>query len=390
MSRLVFRHLFEIFIKIDCDATKKYLGTIIATLICKNRRNVMIRKLLLLIALVIVASCAKPKTPVSPSESNQLKIVSSCKLIGNPIDLTVDDSIIYVAEDQAGYALINTKNNILIYENNSISNVKLYKTQKLAVNASENEVFIYDNKGSSHRSNIYVADISNPQNPLLISTISDSTMNVTNLYAVDNNESNSGEYPTIIYWINWNIIHDVFNLNKGYFSKQNKYFATSFELPTFTPKSFTMDSNNLYIASNQLGIDIVNKDDAHRISLVNTPGEALAVIRYENLLYVADRQAGLQVIDVTDIQNPILLNDFAFDTIGYAQSLDIDSENNLLSVASGGGGVYVFHLNYPKKPELIGRLDSSQIGYTNITKIHKGKVLIGSRENGIVKISTED
>ncbi len=347
----------------------------------------MRRIYLLLIALVTIASCAKPKTPFSPSvQTNQLEIISSCKLTGDPIDLSVDDSYIYVAEDEAGYALINSNDNSLISEYNSLSSFNLYKTKYIVGNAADNEVIFYDRSGTP---TVYVADITDPTNPTLLANITGSTYNATNLYVTPNDDPDMPDYSTNIYWICKE--NELFKINKGYFDTTNGYEAGGdIWLPSYQLESFTMDSDKLYIASSQLGVDIVNKDDGHRISLVNTPGEALYVLRYENYLYVADRQAGLQVIDITDINNPTLLEDFAYDTSGYAQSLDIDSENNLLSVASGGGGVYVFHLNYPQKPELIGRLDSSQVGYTNITKIHKGKILIASRDEGIVEISIKN
>ncbi len=344
----------------------------------------MHRIYLLLIVLATVFSCAKPKTPFTPDiQSNPLEIISCCNLTGDPVDISVDDSLIYVAEDQAGYALVDTKNNNLISENKAVSTFNLYKSKYIAGNISQNEVMIYDRSGTP---TIYVADISNPENPTLLANITGSTYNVTNLYVTNNNDPDMPNYSTSIYWICKE--NEMYKFNKAYFDRTNGYEAGAETwLSSYMFKSFTLDNDNLYIASSQLGIDIVNKDDGHRISLINTPGEALYVLRYENYLYVADRQAGLQVIDITDINNPTLLEDFAYDTTGYAQYLDIDSENNLLSVASGGGGVYVFHLNYPQKPELIGRLDLSTVGYTNVTKVHKGKVIVGSRDKGIVQIS---
>ena len=347
----------------------------------------MHRIYLLLIVIISVASCAKPKTPFSPSvESNALEIVNSCKLTGDPIDLSVDDSLIYVAEDEAGYALINTNNISLISEYNSLSSFNLFKTKYIVGYATDNEVFFYDRVGTP---TVYVADITDPTNPTLLVNITGHTKDATSLFVGPNTDPYMPDFSSMINWICKE--NDLFYFNSAYFDKVNGYEGGAKTLlPSYLLESFSIDSDKLYIASNQLGVDIVNKDDGHRISLVNTPGEALYVLRYENLLYVADRQAGLQVIDVTDIENPVLMSDFAFDTSGYAQSLDIDSENNLLSVASGGGGVYVFHLNYPQKPELIGRLDSSQVGYTNVTKIHKGKILIASRDEGIVEISVKN
>jgi hypothetical protein len=347
----------------------------------------MHRIYLILITLIIFSGCAKPKTPFSPSvQSNALEIVSSCKLTGNPIDLSVDDSYIYVAEDEAGYALINTNSNSLISEYSNLSSFNLYKTKYIIGNITENEVFFYDRTGTP---TIYVSDITDPSHPTLLANITGDTYNSTNLFVSQNTDPDMPNYSTLISWVYKD--NELFYFNTAYFDRTNGYEAgPKVLLPSFFLKSFSMDDDKLYIASNQLGVDIVNKDDGHRISLVNTPGEALSVLRYENFLYVADRQAGLQIIDVTDIQNPVLMNDFAFDTSGYAQSLDIDSENNLLSVASGGGGVYVFHLNYPQKPELIDRLDSSQVGYTNITKLHKGKIFIASRDEGIVEISVKN
>jgi len=69
-----------------------------------------------------------------------------------------------------------------------------------------------------------------------------------------------------------------------------------------------------------------------------------------------------------------------FDTSGYATSLAVSG--NKLALSSGGGGIYLFDVSIPSKPQLLQHLTSC--GYTNTVKFMDNKLVVGARDQGIL------
>ena len=75
---------------------------------------------------------------------------------------------------------------------------------------------------------------------------------------------------------------------------------------------------------------------------------------------------------------PLLVH--TFDTTGYATSIDI--MGSLAAVSSGSGGIYLFDISNPSSPILKQNLRSA--GYTNNAKFNKGKLVVASRDQGVL------
>lgn len=56
--------------------------------------------LMIMVAILLLAACAKRNTEYQPDEA--VTLVKQIPVVGNPLDLSHDDSSIYVALDQGG------------------------------------------------------------------------------------------------------------------------------------------------------------------------------------------------------------------------------------------------------------------------------------------------
>ncbi|HPV65045.1 MAG TPA: hypothetical protein PK515_06685, partial [Candidatus Cloacimonas sp.] len=61
-----------------------------------------------IIAVLMLSSCAKRNTEYQ--EEDWLTLERALPIVGNPLDIKIDDNYIYVAQDQGGISRINRSN----------------------------------------------------------------------------------------------------------------------------------------------------------------------------------------------------------------------------------------------------------------------------------------
>lgn len=324
-------------------------------------------KLLLVIPIVItivLCTCAKWVEPITYKDILEIEHIYSTT--GYARDAYISDSLIYIAEDQAGFSIYDRNNDTLIcHYYGSIENARL-----IAAVEEESLLFVYDIYGSPAA--ISVFDISNPTNPIVKPPITGQTSDIEEMKCF---HSPGGGVDII--WIH----SDKYQFGNYVNIWMGSY---SYDFPNALA-GFDLDSLYIYLAGEQRGLYIADKNSGNIISETDTQGEALAVKVVDNYAYIAAKEEGLQVIDISDIENPELV--YSFDTSGWAQSVDV--EEDYLVVGSGGGGLYLFDVSDKANPEFLDRIDDSEIGYTYKAILSNGEIFVATKI-GVVKLKIND
>ena len=321
--------------------------------------------LVFVLILFVLISCAKWIEPIINKDI--LEIDHIYYTTGYARDTFVSDSLVYIAEDQAGFSIYDRISDSLIcHYYGSIENARLISAVE-----EEDLLFVYDIYGSP--ASISVFEISDLSNPTIKPGITGETGDIRAMKCQFVSEG-----VVAILWTRMNIYR------YGSYEKNNvPPFLGSYSLPPFpnAVEGFDFDSLYIFLTGAQRGLYIADKNSGNIISETNTPGQALAVKVIENYAYIACKEAGLQVIDISNVENPELI--YSFDTSGYAQSVDV--EEDYLVVGSGGGGVYLFDISEKHHPLFLDRVDNYYIGYTYKAILNNGEVFVATKI-GVVKL----
>ncbi|NUV00353.1 hypothetical protein XO12_09720 [Marinitoga sp. 1154] len=122
-----------------------------------------------------------------------------------------------------------------------------------------------------------------------------------------------------------------------------------------------IDGSYLYTLDGAKGIsifDISFKLLPFLVKTVDTGGGANAILKYGNYLYVTDRWYGLEVFNLKDINKPAKNKNDKIKPIFqyYTLNTPIDLKminNNYLIVTDDWGGLEIFNISNPQKPELV-------------------------------------
>ena len=327
---------------------------------------------LAIIVLIVISSCAKRNTEYQEEEWLTLKY--ALPVVGNPLDIKIDENYIYVAQDQGGMSRINRSNYqirwITEFWAADGSQKILGRIKKVAVVPEHNFMFLVDTEATDA---IRVINTSDPDSLVYMLDFIGGTSNIKDLdgFAITPVPFSQGTYKMVCAYC-----------AAGSF-KYDYYDGTIFNSNVFTispgaAASFKLSANYIYIAAEQLGLYIYDRNDHHPVGNIHLSGEAQKVELSDNIAYVASRQCGLQVVDVSNPASPVLLS--TFDTTGYATALAVSG--NKLALSSGGGGIYLFDISVPSKPQLLQHLTSC--GYTNTVKFMDDKLVVGARDQGIL------
>ena len=326
---------------------------------------------IVMLALVLVAGCAKKNTAYQDADA--LTLLAVVPVVGNPQQLDCDDTYMYVALDQGGLGLIDLQNYKLRwysgmgYQTPGETPEHLHQTRKLALSPEYNRLFLYEITGSD---NIWIIDTTNPDSLSIIANAIGSTTNLQDLVVRSIPNPTTDNVMELAYCSGNNITY--------------KTHANGFWLGTGVdilnqPWRFSgveIDDNYVYGAAQQNGL-VIYKKDSTLVSHLPLYGSAQKLVVRDGYAYVACRQGGLQVVDVRDPYHPVRVSGFV--STGYAN--EVDYHNGAVALSSGGGGAYVFDARNPAKLELIQRV--TEVGYCNAVKFKGDKLAIGSRDDGV-------
>ncbi|MDY6915351.1 MAG: hypothetical protein SVM86_03415 [Candidatus Cloacimonadota bacterium] len=314
-----------------------------------------------IVFIVLLTACAQQSDPFEPSRV--LQVESYYPTRGFARDFSINDSLLFIAADQAGFTVYNhlTKTKLCNYYQ-TFENARLIH----AVNR-DSLLFIYDRYGEYAGIRIFdITEPSQPQEEMLLTGRSVDAMHcipknngTIEVITASSNKLKYGEYDGV-FWYSYSIIYE--NAIEG----------------------FDIDDEYFYVCGEQIGVYITSRESGELLTIYDTPGNALAVKKVDNHLFVANKQEGFSVIDISNLQNPEEL--FWQDTSGYAQDLDLYA--NFLAIGSGGGGVYLYDISNLADVKLLDRIEEREIGYVYRVQFFDGDLFAATQE-GVYKLSID-
>jgi len=318
-----------------------------------------------IIVFLFLFSCAKLNEPAVIDTI--LKIVTTYSTYGFAREIDLTENYIYIAEDQGGISIYDILSDTLVcHYLGEIENARLID----AVEETD-RLFVYDRYGSPAQIRVY--DISNPADIQIEPPIITQTQGIEDMKCFPNQN---------------NTVNIAVTRNDSQYEYRYGVWDGFYYNPIYTYSNFTItlngfdqDENYIYLAYEQLGLNITDRFTGENVGMCDTPGEAIFVKVVDNVVFVADKHQGLSVIDATDPNQPQLV--FSEDTSGYAQGLDVSG--NLLALASGGGGIYLYDISNPLNPKYLDRIDDQVIGYTYRAEF-KNNYLFVATKSGVHKL----
>ncbi len=332
----------------------------------------MLRKTLLLASLIIMAlvlSCAKRNTAYQ--DNDILTLLRQIHVVGNPAELSLDGNDLYVALDQGGMSVINLTDYSQRWWTQLYpvsADAQLVNIRRVSVVGEHRFLFLGEYVGADK---IRIVDITDPDTLKLTESIAGGTDGLQKIRfdAIPN--------PT-----DDNIIEGFFSAGRNFnYTKYNGqlYLGTIFSINSpATVAGFDITDSHIFIAAQQRGLLIYDRDNQQLVGELALYGEALEVKVTGNHAYLACRQGGLNIVNITNPSAPVLVS--GFDTTGYATSIDV--KDNLAVVSSGSGGVYLFDVSNPANLILKQRITAA--GYTNNAIFSGDKVIVAARDQGIL------
>lgn len=328
------------------------------------------------ILLLIIGGCAKRST--AWQDNDVLEFVRQIPIVGNPMDIDIDGTKAYIAQDQGGFSIVNLSDYSQKWytsiKSNDGSVVDMIKIRKISVVGERNFLFINETDGTDL---IRIVDISDPDTLKVVDAITGATQDISDMHFF-NLPTPQGSY----------IVETVYTSGRNvYYGRYNGTLWLGQDYTVVPPASASgaaIDASYLYVADQQHGLVIYNRTNQQKVGQIVLPGEAQKVKVSGNYAYVAGRQGGVHVVDVSDPANPV--KTYTYDTTGYASALDV--ADGYLAVSSGLGGIYLFNLSSPAQPKLEQNLTAC--GYTNTVRINNGKLIVGARDMGIMIYNIED
>jgi hypothetical protein len=158
------------------------------------------------------------------------------------------------------------------------------------------------------------------------------------------------------------------------------------DLPGYTRHVLPVD-NYAYIADDFIGgfhiADISDLDAPTKVASLENLRPSYRIIHYGNLVYVTGGYEGLFVVDVSNPQNPILLQTIELD--GHVWDGTI--HEGYLFVASDTAGVHILSLEDPIAPQLATTLNTP--GHARVVRIRNNRMYIADGTEGLPKVEAD-
>ncbi len=340
----------------------------------------IIFSLLIILTIILMTNCASQVSRSSLEADFQF--VQLYPVMGDPVDFDVSKQCVFVAEDEVGFSIIDKNSSNLIIRVDEFSFIQIRSVPLVKYNHDFNILFVVDRSMGHVLYSLKIDSLSTSFEDYATQRIIGSAYNVRDI-AFSNIIGDS-------------IRFNMFLTNFKYDQQRNEFVKGTYNsnaienpltmVPTAVPNAvlkIKLTDNYIATAMGQRGLYFLSREELTEISQISTPGEARDMVINGNIIYIADRQHGLQVLDVSDIYNPLLLQNSSRSTDGFATSIDMS--DRFLAVGSGSGGVYLYDISNPAVPILINRLEEDQIGYVHKVMFFERDLYIASRTKGIVR-----
>ncbi len=325
----------------------------------------MKRKFVILCFVVIIPLlfiyCAKPS---EPSSLNRIMSIDHLAPTGGyACDVSVSDSLLFIAEDQNGFSIYNYLAHYQICHLDTLFEivpVPFENIRKITAVDEKNLLFIYDRH--SNPPSIRAFDITDRTNPDYLFPMTGETGNVDKIksYAAD-----EGAY---FCWSNGKQL--------TYGSLDIVWHPIAVYIFPNSISGFDTNEDYFIVAAEQLGFHVVDKSSGEIKSTTDTPGEALDVKIVDNYVVIACREAGFAIYDISNKEAPELVIEKEVDELIYT----VDVENDYLVLSSHAGGVYLYDISDISNPVFLDNMENDDIGYTFKAVLKNGKIFASTRQ----------
>ncbi len=265
---------------------------------------------------------------ISPEGAYNLSLLSNYKVAGFTNSLEINGNIAFLSSKTAGVHALDISN-----PNNPIF-LSTFNSDGSALNVKIIDTLAYlaDMTGG-----INILSVNNPTNMRLISKI---TVPGQSLWL--------DIYNNTLYLANGNYGIRIFDISNKLNPVEKGLIAT-----TSSCVFVKVIDNILYVAENTNGIsiyDITNSFNPTKIGAYDTSGNALKIAKKGNFIYVADKATGLLVLNAENLQNISIVT--LISNIGNVNGIFINE--NYLFLTSESNGVKVYDISLPNQPKLKG------------------------------------
>ncbi len=327
-----------------------------------------IAKLAVIFLIVIGASvsCRKPLPPPEPPFS----VRSSIRTPGYAEGLAIDSSILYVATGEAGLTIIDIGNFPYMeiigrWDGTPPSDDYSFAVYKFKRDPL-NRAYVANGDG-----NLKVFDVTDPENPLFLMD-GFWAHNCEDVYGFVRADT---QFLLIARRDMGVAVTQVGT--DGSLIQRGAWIGVG----GYTRGVFYADSM-LFIASGQDGVrifDLSNIDSPVEVAQFDTPGNARKVFAMPPFIYVADWHGGLVI---GKLKGDSVVTLAQMHVSGVAK--DVVVKDGMCFVASGNGGLEIFDVTDPENPELVQALSS--IGNALSVLLYGDYILVGTRY-GVYAIS---
>lgn len=323
--------------------------------------------------LLFFSGCAQPNEAKESEEGVEyLEEVFFCPTEAYVENFEVTDSSIYIAEDAAGFSIWDNESGEKLshYETPEIGTPLVTNIKQIKPVESGDFLIAYNRYGTSV--GLFFIDITDKTSPEWLMTYTGTTDDIRDFHLTELTEDSirlswqngsykyyTGEYTrlTPALWYLADSDEHVFDYTISGFDEDN-------------------DNNRIYIAREEVGVEIVEQDSYETVGRLSSLGQTIDVKVVDNVAFLANREEGILLYDITDEMNPVEI--YSYNTTGLASDISIDSSRNLFAIASTSGGAYLFQ-GPDEETKRLDRIYESEIGYTYKVVLHNGYLYAGTR-----------
>jgi len=295
-------------------------------------------------AAVLITGCGKPNDPESFYTSGGYTIVKQFQTPANAYDITLKDTLCYVAQGEGGLLIVNVKDPL---------NPKI-------VSVTTENVRGYSRRITGHGNHVYlsagtfgytVVDVNNPQIPSV--TASNLHMKPAKDALIFDNYMFCSVSEQGVYIAELSV--------PGYPDIRGNIFTNGYA----NGIAVNSDMSLMFVACGEMGLSIYDISDFQdgwgtypRVAWLDTYGYAEAVVLNEEkeVALVASGSAGMYIIDYSDLNN--IHTSSIYESGGTA--FDLICKGNTVYLSAEKGGFHIVDISDVSEPQAIGRLYMKQ------------------------------
>lgn len=281
-------------------------------------------------------------TPSSPA------FVNSYGKVDNPNDVMVVGNYSYVADNFANLRVVDVSNPFLPVQTGFVDT----PLNAMNLDISGNYAYV------AHSGGLYILNITNPYNPMVISSL---TYNMT---------SGIDYYNNYVYVVGSGGLK-IINVSDPVHPQEVGLLASG------SGNRVVVSNNYVYIAQGTSGLMVVDvSDPANPIQVLsyNTPGNAYDVDIVGNYLYLADATS-LRIFNIANPASPVEVSFYIL-----TGPIGVQVYNNYAYVASQNG-LLVIDVSNPANPVLVSSYNTA--GYAKGVSVSGGYIFVADSSGGL-------